>query len=334
MNNYPDNTFLARWLNGELSEEEIRAFEGTEDHAELERLMKGVDKLAPQPFEGQALLSKIKDAIQQKKARKTRIRRLNFILMAAAASIVILMLAYFVFPFENNGKEEVLAAYEVKMDEKPIAGNFPDGSTFALNKSSKLEYDGAEWGTNRAVKLEGEAYFEVKKGKDFIVNSDKGKVKVLGTKFNVVARDDFFQVECFEGKVEVSGKGFEKKILTAGTWYRPIPQRQIPIDSALRKVPSENTGQEWLLGATKLDSMTLKQIVNEFEKHYDVDIILHDGLENDRGEQVTSIPHESSIPDALKITFGSLYVGRNFNQSLRIDSSDLGKNNNIHIYKK
>ena len=64
---------------------------------------------------------------------------------------------------------------------------------------------------NREVKLTGEAYFEVVKleSKPFTVNTIDYNIRVLGTKFNLLAYPDFDRTETslIEGKIEKqSGK--------------------------------------------------------------------------------------------------------------------------------
>ncbi|MDA3928562.1 MAG: FecR family protein [Prolixibacteraceae bacterium] len=55
----------------------------------------------------------------------------------------------------------------------------------------------------RNVKLEGEAYFEVKKGSDFYVKTNEGGVLVIGTRFSVNSSNQSLLVHCFEGVVGV-----------------------------------------------------------------------------------------------------------------------------------
>lgn len=327
MNNYPDDTFLARWLNGELSESEMQEFSGTEDQSELERLLLGVGKLAPQTFEEERLIAQIKQRIAQKQDSKRKVRRLNTFLMAAAATVLLLLAAWYFWP--KGEIQPQYALYEVNTADKPVQASFPDGSTFALNKSSKIEFDQANWGVQRKVKLEGEAYFEVKKGAAFIVSSSRGKVRVVGTKFNVTSRENFFQVECFEGKVEVSGAGFEMKILSKGQMYRPIPQQQIPVDSMLRQMPEESRGEEWLDGITQLIDRSLSQIAQEFQAHYGIQIVLHDGLADNGELHSTVIPHDK-LELAIKTTFNSLHIE---GKLIEIDTSKLETNKQIDIFR-
>ena len=68
----------------------------------------------------------------------------------------------------------------------------PDGSKVWLNASSKIVYHNSLWSSDRQIDLSGEAYFEVSHDKHapFIVNSKQIKTCVLGTKFNVRAREE------------------------------------------------------------------------------------------------------------------------------------------------
>ncbi len=80
----------------------------------------------------------------------------------------------------------------------------PDGSSITLNKSSSIKYK-HDFIEHRQLNLNGEAFFNVRKGEiPFIITTDFGEVKVLGTSFNVRSREDGFEVGVNEGIVEVS----------------------------------------------------------------------------------------------------------------------------------
>ncbi len=90
----------------------------------------------------------------------------------------------------------------------------PDSSTVILNANSALSYN-PDWEAdqNRAVWLQGEAYFSVRKKKDarsrsqkFVVHTDNLSVEVLGTRFNVNDRAGTTEVVLASGKVKVSSK--------------------------------------------------------------------------------------------------------------------------------
>jgi ferric-dicitrate binding protein FerR (iron transport regulator) len=80
----------------------------------------------------------------------------------------------------------------------------PDGSNVKLNAATQLSYHPYWWFMSRKVKLEGEAFFRVEKGKRFRVVSSTAITEVLGTSFNVYARGTDHIVTCHTGSVRVS----------------------------------------------------------------------------------------------------------------------------------
>jgi ferric-dicitrate binding protein FerR (iron transport regulator) len=80
----------------------------------------------------------------------------------------------------------------------------PDGSGVELNASTNLSYHPYWWFISREVKLEGEAFFSVEKGRNFRAASSRGNTEVLGTTFNVFARGADYIVTCHSGSVRVS----------------------------------------------------------------------------------------------------------------------------------
>ena len=79
-----------------------------------------------------------------------------------------------------------------------------DGSKIYLNAGSELSYSRGYGSENRKIYLNGEAYFDVKKGiNPFIISTEYAEITVIGTKFNVRSRDDGFEVGVNEGVVKV-----------------------------------------------------------------------------------------------------------------------------------
>src|SRR5690606_36229691 len=98
--------------------------------------------------------------------------------------------------------------------------SLPDGTKVWLNADSKLYYPRAFSGNTRTVQMEGEAYFEVAKDeqKPFIVQTNRQKVEVLGTHFNVNAysEEPISAVSLLEGKVKVSLANQAERTLLPG----------------------------------------------------------------------------------------------------------------------
>lgn len=89
----------------------------------------------------------------------------------------------------------------------------PDGTTVWLNSESKLRYPANFSQKERWVELSGEAFFSVTRHGDqsFFVKTTDFNIRVTGTKFNVMAYEDFNRTEASleEGRIELlsnSGK--------------------------------------------------------------------------------------------------------------------------------
>lgn len=124
--------------------------------------------------------------------------KINIIVGSLAAAAVFLVIFY--LGMFNTGKysPEIIAG----LSETQLI-YLPDSSTVTLNSNSKLKYHFNKFTGERGVVVNGEAYFNVKKGRKFIVDFDGGSVKVLGTEFNVVAySNEFINVDCTVGKVQ------------------------------------------------------------------------------------------------------------------------------------
>ena len=155
----------------------------------------------------------------------------------------------------------------------------PDGSTVWLNASTKLIYHNSFWKTDRQIDLDGEAYFEVNHNeyKPFIVNSKEIKTCVLGTKFNVRARDEENRVvtTLFEGKVRVDTP------LTKDDGYLLKPGQTLNINTSTYRAELIEYTQPsdillWINGRLVFEQRSLLEITNVMEKLYDIYFIYED----------------------------------------------------------
>ena len=94
------------------------------------------------------------------------------------------------FPQPESGKDVMTEEYHTVI--VPRGGEYnltlADGTNVWLNSDSKLKFPLHFVGNQRAVYLEGEAFFEVTSDslKPFVVKTAEANVKVLGTSFNVM----------------------------------------------------------------------------------------------------------------------------------------------------
>src|SRR5688572_19765465 len=126
----------------------------------------------------------------------------------AAGILIIVGITWFTSSILNKETTEpeilsIASVNEVKKD------TLPDGSVATLNKHSVLTYPSSFKGKSRKVKLEGEAFFNVKSNKEkpFIIDVNDVQVKVVGTSFNVKSNNGVIEVIVETGIVQVTKDG-------------------------------------------------------------------------------------------------------------------------------
>jgi ferric-dicitrate binding protein FerR (iron transport regulator) len=138
-----------------------------------------------------------------------------------------------------------------------------DHSHVTLNAKSTVSYP-TLFQYIRTLKLDGEAYFEVAKGSTFTVETPQGNVRVLGTKFNVLARPGFFEAVCYEGKVQVSHNDF-CIILKPGEAVRFYGKKQ-------ETWKINEPKPLWTSGESGFRNTPLQYVITELENQYHKEI--------------------------------------------------------------
>ena len=159
----------------------------------------------------------------------------------------------------------------------------PDGSEVWINSGSQFHYPGS-FDEERVVELEGEAYFDVVAGETpFIVKSTYGKVKVMGTQFNVKAYDEgLFATTLVNGSVVFTSSDGKRATLTPGT--------QVILEEREYKLRQVETMlfTSWKEGKLIFREEPLQNIVTRLERWYNVDIEL-------KGERIRNLKYTGTI---------------------------------------
>lgn len=152
-----------------------------------------------------------------------------------------------------------------------VAVVLPDGSNVLLNSDSQLSYQKFLWWKKREVQLTGEAFFKVKKGRRFDVKSEGCVTSVLGTSFNVFARNSLVKVSCFTGKVGVKNEttGLQA-ILTPGLGVQSLGQRL----GDVQKITETEKG--WTSGEFYYTDAPLSEVLAEIGRQFNVSISCKD----------------------------------------------------------
>ncbi len=249
--------YLAKWLNNELSEEDLQAFRDTPEYKTYERIASVSQRLEGPAFDADAALARLKESRTPAGGKVVRMRPLGRWIGAAAA--VVLMLGAATFYLASRA-DTVEAGYAQRQEVQ-----LPDASEVFLNAGTELSYRGDRWDQQRSVELQGEAFFKVAKGETFTVETGSGSVTVLGTQFNVLQRGDIFVVSCYEGLVRVDAQGTSVE-LPAGTSYRLVGGQGQKTEIA----PAD--GPSWMQSESTFNSMPLSFVLEEFQRQYDMEV--------------------------------------------------------------
>ena len=284
-----NDTFLAQWLEGELSDNELKRLVSEADYKSFLKIRKGLEVYDDLEASTDTSFTKIQEHISNKKG-KVRNLNANTWLIGIAASVV---LFFGLFTILGNDIVTIETNYG---EQKTIA--LLDGSEVIINSKSTLTYDEDNWENDRTLTLKGEAYFKVKKGSTFTVVTDNGNVQVLGTEFNVNTVSDLFEVVCFEGKVSVQTKN-EDYILLPTNSVRRINGYSI------EKWDNADSNPSWIHGESSFKSVPLKYVISALESQYNIEI--NSDTIDDSMIYTGSFSHKN-LNTALKTVFKSLQI--------------------------
>jgi transmembrane sensor len=153
----------------------------------------------------------------------------------------------------------------------------PDGSSVQLNAQSSISYKPLLWVFSRNIRFEGEAFFEVEKGKKFQVISDNGKTDVLGTSFNVYSRNNDYKVTCITGNVRVTEtKNSRAVILYPGEKATLNQQGILMVQSGL----NAEEALSWIDNKLNFTSVPLRNVFEEIERQYGILIHFPENLDS------------------------------------------------------
>lgn len=221
-----DPKILNRYFKGTYSRKDYHQiksfFRNLENRAQLKAFLEShwseftSEKMPPENIDH--LLDKIHQKIRLEEKQTGKIRFLSVFQRVAAILIVPLLLAFLAVVYmqprsgaetgeqvtENVGMAEIQCPLGVRTKFQ-----LPDGTTGFLNSGTTLQYP-VRFSATRSVTVSGEAFFDVAHDsiRPFVVQTPHLNVKVLGTRFNVIAYHDAAKEEIIlnEGSVKVDAR--------------------------------------------------------------------------------------------------------------------------------
>lgn len=206
------NTFEQKYRQNELSPEEFAKWKEEVNAATDEELASSMRNVwIDEDFD----LSNIEDIriIKIKQSIDSIIRKqtskslsLSTIWKIAATILLPIFMLSTLYLYKENKKQVAEEMIVSTADGERANITLPDGSQISLNEKSRLCYTPKTFNKeNRNIQFDGEGYFKISKDKEhpFSIDAQGLKIKVLGTKFNLLARSMITSAELLleEGKV-------------------------------------------------------------------------------------------------------------------------------------
>lgn len=289
--NSNEETFLAHWLEGKISDAELKNRISEADYNAYLKLRKVLDASDQLNASTEDSFNKIQQKIANK---KTRVRKLYPVRwsISIAASIILLFGLFSILSTD-------VITHETDFGETKTI-SLLDGSEVILNSKSILTFNESDWEKSRKLTLDGEAYFMVERGSTFTVNTNNGSVTVLGTQFNVNSKNDFFDVVCYEGKVRVNSNTSDYILLPTNS-FRKINGNSSESSMTQLLQPT------WIDGESTFKSVPIKYVITALEDQYNIKI---DSESIDNSTIFSgSFPHKNlnialvTVFDALKMMY-------------------------------
>ena len=252
-----DEKNILRWLNGELSPEELAVFKKSEDYKNYKHIVEVSDVLELPNLNVDAALNDFKRRISNENKKTSKVISFNRTLFfKVAASVVLLVSIFYIF---NNNTTTIEASYA---ENKTI--NLPDATEITLNDGSSISYKPSKFEGNRTLSLDGEAFFDVSKKGDFDVKTNYGVIHVLGTTFNIKSRAEIFNVFCFTGTVKVSNDNHDF-ILKPGEGVRLNTEKKL-----VKYIDKTKLKPYWMNNESVFFEAPYSAVLNEFERQYNI----------------------------------------------------------------
>lgn len=278
---------ILKYLQGNCSDAEKELlFDWIEQHDENKKYFRQMRQLwdlnnlvttPEQPVLTEVAYSEVRARVIENKAKRPN-RVIRVMIQYAAIAVVCFGVSWYFWQSRQRTSGVVWQNVEVPVGQR-VKLTLADGSQVWLNSKSKFSFPAGFNASNRLVKLNGEAYFEVapNKKQPFIVQTAHAAVTVKGTKFNLYAYENEENVETtlLEGKVtfsESSARGQSKDLL---------PHQQLVYNASNGDIKiTDNVNDKdvvsWVSGAYFFNNVTIRDIIARLTHYYDVEVEVKD----------------------------------------------------------
>jgi ferric-dicitrate binding protein FerR (iron transport regulator) len=247
---------LKKWLNNELTESEKELFSKQDDFVSNQKIIDSAKLFKASKHTSLKDFEAFKEDYHNQKTSKFKTDWYKPYLRIAAILVVALGVYFSIF---YNSTTTI----NTQIGEKTTI-ELPDHSEVILNALTTIKFKEKNWSENRTLNLNGEAFFKVAKGKTFDVITTKGTITVVGTEFNVKNRENYFEVQCFEGIVKVVSDTIIRQLVAGNTFK--IYKGHFSQTQTVLKSPN------WSNNKSSFENIELSDVFGELERQYKIQI--------------------------------------------------------------
>lgn len=207
-------------------------------------------------------------------------------LLKIAASLLFLGLGiyYVTDGFRSGSKDPAVVVDEISFITKEtgvgekLTLTFPDGTKATLNSLSRISFSSTYGKSDRVVVLEGEAFFEIAPDEKLPFRLETGSVTTtaLGTAFNAFSREGQIKIALTEGRVSVESVDQMVRLTPREMAFLEDSDEE-PELSVTSFDPSRVVA--WKDGRIVFDNKPLKDILNDLETWYGVQVDVKKGVD-------------------------------------------------------
>lgn len=227
---------------------------------------------------------RINDEIREQDRRRITRRIVNTFAAILIPITVVLIVMLHRYQSENEQYNTLLAkqvTIETGNGESLLAA-LPDGSTVSMGPKSALTYTIASFCTDtRRIYYKGEGNFSIAKieDKSFVLNATDFEIKVLGTEFSVISREDKDNAEVYldKGSIQlISLLSNDRLVMKPGeTAILSKKDGDIKVYDAESRI-RRSAGQSTMY----FTSAAIDDVVNDIELYYGYKVVRTDSLKS------------------------------------------------------
>ena len=204
-----------------------------------------------------------------------------------------------VYQPENSSSPAVSVVYNTL--ETPRGRKYklvlPDGTEVWLDAEASITFPSMFIGSERRVKVTGQAYFEVRADKDHPFKVDvegRQTIEVLGTHFNINAygSEANIKTSLLEGSIKLSSGNGKSVVLKRGEQGQVTNDIKVVNGADLAEVMA------WKNGRFHFENTSIETIMRQVERWYDVQVEYQDKIPH---LFVARIPREVPLTELLKL---------------------------------